>query len=126
MKTIIRWLSEITGVANKIREEERIFIGNKLLQDSYWFNGGIMYNKPIKSISNFATLYGEQLKEGYYPSISPLRDDIYKMEEQRLSVFHDREVYGYWSDLNQEFIRKEDYDGEEGCQALLKIKWKEN
>ena len=125
MKTIIRWLSNISGVTREIIEEERKYIGGRLIQYSYWFNGGLMYSTPLTSVANFAMLFGEALKEdNCTPDISTLRDNLYKMEAQELNVFDHREVYGYWSDKQPHFIGLEEYSGKKGYRPLLRIKFK--
>ncbi|MAX51534.1 MAG: hypothetical protein CMH22_06100 [Methylophaga sp.] len=126
MRNFIKWLADISGVTKRIELEERVRIGSNLIQDAYWWNGGITYKEPIYEVANFSTLYGEELKSGVYnPNIYSIRDDIYKMKSQNLIIWEDREVYGYWSDENKPyFISKEDYKGEEGYTPKLRIKWK--
>lgn len=126
MKRFIKWLAFISGVGNDIQREARKEIGENLIQDSYWWNGGLMYSSPINSVANFSVLYGEKLKEGFYrPDISKIRDDVYKMEKQNLYVHKDREIYGYWSDKTYpHFISIKDYRLEEGYKPKLRIVWK--
>lgn len=126
MKRVIRFLANISGVTERIQVETRKDIGEVLIQDAYWWNGGITYNHAIWDIANFSVLYGERLKEGFIrPDISRIRDEVYRMQSQNLNIFDDREVYGYWNNIKvPHFIDKEKYDGEEGYKPLLRIVWK--
>lgn len=113
MKKLIKWLSDISGVTKETRRESFESVGRNLLQDSYWFNGGITYNYPLNDVQNFCILYGEQLQQGnYYPSISPIRDELYKCHKNNINLQTDREVYGYVLKDSYHFVAVENFEKE--------------
>lgn len=138
MKRFARWLSDITGATKDIEREIRRDIGERLLQESYWFNGGIMYKEPINNVQNFMVLYGEKLKQNICPNISSIRDDIYRAEKEGLNLNIDREVYGYWDNKICYFIPAEKLEKElrdpqspvygkklTDLEQRMRIKWKD-
>lgn len=136
MKKFAKWLAEFTGVDRDIEREACRQVGNSLLQDSYWFNGGLMYSEPVNDVQNFMILYGEELKEGYIPRISDIRDDVYRARKENLSIQENREVYGYVTKDSSHFIavdklheledpRSELYGmKKEDLKPKFRIKWK--
>ena len=138
MKRFIKWLADITGLTRDIEYSAYREVGNRLLMQSYWFNGGITYDYSINSVQNFMVLYGERLKDGYFfPDISRIRDDIYRAEKEGLNLNVDREVFGYWNREENYFIPIENLEQElrdplspifgakkEDLRPQMRIKWK--
>jgi len=80
MRAIIRWLAEVSGVANQIRTEERKHIGGRIYQDHYWWNGGLEFHgidNPKIDCMNAFKLYGNGLRDGY-PDIQRIRQKVYE------------------------------------------------
>ena len=88
---IIRWLSEISGVADQIRNENTKFIGHQMHSYSYWFTGGLIYGNNTKyDITNALAKYSELLIKGethlWGNMQSELRDELYKLSEKNECV----------------------------------------
>lgn len=78
MRKFIKWLADISGVTLKIQVETYKEIGGRMYQDHYWWNGGIMYLYPQPQVMRAFELYAEAYKNGCYPDINQIRDQVYK------------------------------------------------
>lgn len=87
----IKWIAEVTGVADEIRTENTKFIGHKMHDYSYWFTGGLIYGNNVKyDIANALAKYSEFLIKGesnlWGGMQSKLRDELYKLSEKNECV----------------------------------------
>lgn len=86
MKTLIRWLADVSGVTSDIEIEAYKQAGNSMRQNAYWWNGGIMHKKPLTPVMNAFFLYAEHLRNGHHGPIGngmmDLRSKVYKMGEE--------------------------------------------
>lgn len=83
MKKIIRWFSEVTGVADEIREENTKFIGHQIHNYSYWFTGGLANGKY--DVCNAFAKYSEHLIKGnthlYGSQSLNLREELHELSK---------------------------------------------
>ena len=91
MKRIIKWLAEQTGVAQNIRKESYIEVGNRMQQYSYWFTGGFMVKGHKYDISNILYQYPEMcLKRGtpslYANQFQELRQKLWELSDENKSI----------------------------------------
>jgi len=91
MKKIIKWISEVTGVADDIREENTKFIGHQMHHYSYWFTGGLEFGNNKKyDICNAYAKYSEYLIKGnthlYGGQSGDLRRELYNLSEKNKCV----------------------------------------
>lgn len=77
MRKLIKYLSEISGVANEIRLQERIDCGQRMNSAKYWWTGG--FDGPPKAdVFNAFHFYAKSLMNGAYnPDMSELRKKVY-------------------------------------------------
>lgn len=87
MKTIIRWLADISGVTNQIQTESMKQIGHRMHGDHYWWNGGIEFHNiaaPKIDVMNAFKLYSDDLKRGSFPDIDRIRRKVYEAKGIRI------------------------------------------
>lgn len=88
MKKIIRWLADVSGVTQEIKIEAHKQCGHSMYQNAYWWNGGIMHNKPMWPVWNAFFLYAEHLKNGWHGPIGngmmDLREKVYKAGDTQI------------------------------------------
>lgn len=75
MKTIIRWIADVSGVSNDVRNETMREIGGRIYQDHYWFNGGV---PGAWLVCNTLERYGRYLKNLTTPNVDCIRTEVYK------------------------------------------------
>jgi len=84
----IKWIAEISGVADKIREENTKFIGHQMHNYSYWFTGGLCDGKY--DVCNAYAKYAEHLMNGethlYGGQSNQLRDELYCLSKNNTRV----------------------------------------
>lgn len=91
MKRFIKWLAEISGVAEDIRIESYKTVGGRMQQYAYWFTGGILVNGHKYDISNILHEYPEWcLKLGnpslYANQFDDLRQKLWKLSDDNKSI----------------------------------------
>lgn len=91
MKKIIRWISEVTGVAQKIRVEAYKEVGTNMHQYASWFTGGLMVEGHKYDMSNILEEYPKWcLNEGrphlYGGQFDDLRQKLWKLSDEGKSI----------------------------------------
>jgi hypothetical protein len=85
---IIKWIAEVTGVADKIREENTKLIGQQMYEYSYWFTVGLSNGKY--DVCNAYAKYAEYLIKGnthlYGGQSGLLRDELFKLSQKNERV----------------------------------------
>lgn len=88
MKRVIKWLSEVTGVADKIREENTKFIGCQMSHYSHWFSGGLASGKY--DAGNALEKYSRYLIKGnthlFCGQSDQLREELFKLSQENERV----------------------------------------
>jgi hypothetical protein len=88
MKSIIRWLANVSGVTEQIKDEACREIGGVMMGTKYWWNGGSLA-KPKWDIGNAIHLYAMALKRGHRYSlpIDFIRKEVYKKGDEPFKNF---------------------------------------
>jgi hypothetical protein len=91
MKNIIRWLSEVTGVANQIRVEAYKEAGENMQAYAYWYTGGLMVEGHKYDMSNILYEYPERcLKQGnpnlFGNQFHILREELWQLSKENKSI----------------------------------------
>jgi hypothetical protein len=91
MKKFIRWIAEVTGVANQIRVEAYKQAGGSMQQYAYWYTGGLLVKGTKYDISNILWEYPQRcLKQGSPNLIGfqfdELRQELWKLSDGGKSI----------------------------------------
>jgi len=91
MKKIIRWIAEVTGVAEQIRVETCKEVGRSMQEYAYWYTGGVMVEGHKYDISNLLYEYPNRcLKKGntqlYGEQFIQLRKELWELSDEGKSI----------------------------------------
>lgn len=97
MTKIIRWLSEVTGVATQIRKEAYKNAGNSMQAYAYWYTGGLLVEGHKYDISNILYEYPKRcLKQGnphlYGSQFDNLRQELWKLSDESKSIIVEENI----------------------------------
>lgn len=83
MRNVIRFIARISGVEERIKQENTRLIGGYMSQYSYWFSG-------LPTAGNALELYARELNKGHvvlYGDMSnKIREEVYKLHKDNKNI----------------------------------------